>query len=57
MTVAARATIKDLYAFAGKAELVQGELVIMPPTGDMPNRGAGSIFVSLHAFARRTKLG
>ena len=57
MTIAARATIKDLYAFAGKAELVQGELVVMPPTGDMPNRGAGNIFVSLHAFARRTRLG
>ena len=57
MTVAARATIKDLYAFAGKAELVQGELVVMPPTGDMPNRGAGSIFASLLEFERRTKTG
>ena len=57
MTIAARATIKDLYAFAGKAELVQGELVVMPPTGDMPNRGAGSIFASLLEFERRTKTG
>ena len=57
MTIVARATIKDLYAFAGKAELVQGELVVMPPTGDMPNRGAGSIFASLLEFERRTKTG
>lgn len=57
MTTATRATIHDLYAFSGKAELVQGELIVMPPTGDMPNRGAGSIFASLLMFERKTQVG
>lgn len=57
MTVATRATIKDLFAFSGKAELVQGELIVMPPTGDMPNRSAGSIYVSLVGYERRRKIG
>ncbi len=57
MTTATRATVEDLYAFDGKAELIQAELVVMPPTGDMPNRGAGSIFASLLSFERKTKSG
>ena len=32
-----RATIEDLYKVEGKAELVNGEIVEMPPSGDEPS--------------------
>ena len=34
MDVKTRATIEDLYKVEGKAELVNGEIVKMPPAGD-----------------------
>ena len=37
MDVKTRATIEDLYKVEGKAELVNGEIVKMPPAGDDPN--------------------
>ena len=54
MTARARATIADLQAALGKAELVGGELVVMSPTGYKPGRAAGKIFASLlrHEAAR-----
>src|SRR5688572_29107097 len=53
------ATIEDLYNVPenGKAEIVNGELVLMPPTGGGPGRTSGEIFVSLRAYERRTKRG
>jgi Uma2 family endonuclease len=51
------ATIEDLYKVKSKAELVNGEIVLMPPTGGFPNYGAGEIFVSLREYAKRTKSG
>jgi Uma2 family endonuclease len=44
-----QATVEDLYRVAerAKAELVHGEVVPMAPTGDMPARAGGSIYVSL----------
>ena len=53
----AAATADDLYRIRGKAELVGGGLVIMPPTGFLPGIAAGEIFASLRAYARRTKSG
>jgi Uma2 family endonuclease len=50
-------TIEDLYRSEGKAELVNGEVVLMSPTGDEPNYAAGEIFVSLRTYARKTKQG
>ena len=49
-----KATIEDLYQFSedGKAELVHGELVEMSPTGDLPNRAAGAIYLSLRLYER-----
>ncbi|MFN8483854.1 MAG: Uma2 family endonuclease [Anaerolineae bacterium] len=41
------ATIEDLYAITEKAEIVNGEIVRMSPTGDMPARAAFKIAVSL----------
>ncbi|HEX8500602.1 MAG TPA: Uma2 family endonuclease [Pyrinomonadaceae bacterium] len=49
MSTRANVTVEDLYHVPenGKAEIVNGELVLMPPTGDLPNRAGGSIYVSL----------
>jgi Uma2 family endonuclease len=44
-----RATIEDLYKEKGKAELVNGELVKMGPTGAGPGRKGGKIFARLLA--------
>lgn len=57
MTTRTAATIDDLYRVPGKAELVDGEIVLMSPTGDFPGSAAGEIYVSLHAYARRTGRG
>jgi Uma2 family endonuclease len=57
MTTKARATIEDLYNAPGKAEIVNGELVLMSPTGDAPNYAAGEVFVSLRQHSRRTGMG
>ncbi len=47
MSTKVNATIEDLYQVHGKAELVNGELILMSPTGDLPNRAGGSIYISL----------
>lgn len=47
MSTKVNATIDDLYHVPGKAELVNGELILMSPTGDLPNRAGGSIYISL----------
>jgi Uma2 family endonuclease len=57
MSTKTEATIEDLYKVEGKAELVNGEIVLMPPTGFTPSRVSGEIFVSLRAYALRTKNG
>ncbi|PYS24538.1 MAG: Uma2 family endonuclease [Acidobacteria bacterium] len=51
------ATIEDLYRVPGKAEIVNGEIVRMSPTGAAPNYAASEIFVSLREYSRRTKSG
>jgi Uma2 family endonuclease len=51
------ATIDDLYRTHSKAELVGGEIVMMSPSGGLPNFAAGEIFVSLRQYARQTKRG
>jgi len=59
MSPRTRATIDDLYRVPenGKAELVDGELVLMPPTGGVPGRSGGEIYVALRDYERRTGLG
>jgi Uma2 family endonuclease len=52
-----RATIEDLYKVAGKAELVNGEIVEMPPAGDDPSIAGGEIFAHLREYVRRTGRG
>lgn len=53
------ATIEDLYRVPenGKAEIVNGELVLMAPTGGVPSRSGGAIYASLREYERRTKSG
>lgn len=54
MKTTARATIDDLYRVPehGKAEIVDGELVLMSPTGGLPGLAAGTIYASLREHAR-----
>jgi Uma2 family endonuclease len=55
MTIKTEATVDDLYRVPenGKAEIVNGELVLMSPTGGVPGRAAGEIFISLREYERR----
>lgn len=55
MTAKTQATVEDLYRIpgSGKAEIVGGEIVLMSPTGDMPGRAGGAIYVSLRAVERQ----
>jgi Uma2 family endonuclease len=59
MSTKVGATIEDLYHVPenGKAEIVDGELILMSPTGDLPGSAAGEIFVSLREQSRRTGYG
>ena len=59
MTTKRKATIEDLYHVPehGKAELVNGELVIMEPTGFLPSRAARNTCISLSEHERRTGSG
>jgi len=45
--------IADLYRVEGKAEIVNGRIVLMSPTGLDPGRAGGAIFVSLRAFEKQ----
>jgi Uma2 family endonuclease len=55
MTTKAKATIQDLYELPGsqKAEIVNGEIVLMSPTGSRPGRAAMKILTSLSSHEGR----
>lgn len=55
----AKAKPKELYRVpeSGKAELVGGEVVLISPTGGVPGRSGGEIYVSLRDYERRTGRG
>ena len=59
MAIKSRATVEDLYHVSenSKAELVNGELIQMSPTGRLPGSAAAEVFVSLRAYARRIGRG
>jgi Uma2 family endonuclease len=44
--------IAELYRVPGKAEIVGGRIVMMSPTGDMPNSAALAIVVRLREYAK-----
>src|SRR5687767_13928233 len=57
MSTKVEATIEDLYKVEGKAELVNGEIVLMPLTGGLPHLAALQITLSLVPYAKTTKNG
>lgn len=59
MTTSVQATIEDLYHVPenGKAEIVNGELILMSPTGFWPIRASGAIYRSLYNHERKTRSG
>jgi Uma2 family endonuclease len=57
MSTKTEATIEDLYKVEGKAEIVNGEIVHMSPTGSRPGYAGDEIFVSLREYCKRTKTG
>lgn len=57
MSTKTEATIEDLYKVEGKAELVNGEIVHMSPTGSLPGYAGDEIFASLREYSKRTKSG
>jgi Uma2 family endonuclease len=44
--------VAELYRVEGKAEIVDGRIFMMSPTGDEPGDAAGSIYVSLRQYAK-----
>lgn len=54
-----KATIDDLYHLPDdqKAELVNGEIIFLLPTGDEPGYAGDEIFASLRAYTKRTGMG
>ena len=57
MSTKVEATIEDLYKVEGKAELVNGEIVLMSPSGFLPGLVAGEIFSSLRKYSQQHKIG
>ena len=57
MSIKTRATIADLYKVEGKAELVRGEIVEMPPAGDDPSFASLKIASRLLTYAEQTGRG
>ena len=57
MSVKTQATIEDLYKVEGKAELVHGEIVEMPPAGDEPGRASLKVAANLLHYEQRIGIG
>jgi Uma2 family endonuclease len=57
MSIKTRATIDDLYKVEGKAELVNGEIVCMSPTGGRPGKVSLRIAARLLDYEEHTGRG
>src|SRR4051794_18544996 len=59
MRTKTEATIEDLYRVRnhGKAEIVNEKVVLVSPTGGVPGRASGEIYVSLREYERQTRRG
>ena len=57
MSTKAEATIEDLYEVEDKAELVNGEIVLMPRTGGLPHYAARQITISLAIYEKPIRKG
>jgi len=51
------ALVEELYRTEGKAEIIDGEVVELMPTGDDPNRAALEIVIRLREYERRVEEG
>ena len=57
MAIGHEATIDDLYRVEGKAEIVDGEIVLMSAASGLHGYAAGRIYASLLEHENRTKSG
>ena len=57
MSTKTEPTFDDLFKVEGKAEIVNGEIVHMSPTGAMPGYAGDEIFALLRDYSRRTRTG
>jgi Uma2 family endonuclease len=57
MSTKVEATIEDLYKVEGKAELVNGEIILMSPTGSLPGHAGDAITASLFEYSKQRKFG
>jgi len=57
MSIKVEATIDDLLKVKQKAEIVNGEIILMSPTGSLPGYAGDEIFSSLHEYSKRQKYG
>jgi Uma2 family endonuclease len=57
MSTKVEATIEDLYKVEGKAELVNGEIILMSPTGSLPGYAGDEIYSSLREYSKRQGIG
>ena len=57
MSVKVEATIEDLLKVKQKAEIVNGEIILMSPTGSLPGYAGDEIFSSLRQYSKRQKYG
>jgi Uma2 family endonuclease len=59
MATKPKATIEDLYRVSdnGKAEIVNGELVLIAPTGFLPSRASLNIAASMRQYERQRGIG
>ena len=57
MSTKVEATIEDLYKVEGKAELVNGEIILMSPTGGLPGYAGDRITDSLFDYSQQREFG
>ena len=57
MSTTTESLIEALSKTEGKAEIVNGEILRMPPSGDLPGSAAGAIYLSLFGYAKQTRNG
>lgn len=57
MSTKVEATIDDLLKVDQKAEIVNGEIILMSPTGSLPGYAGDEISSSLREYSKRHKFG
>ena len=57
MSTKVEATIEDLLKVEQKAEIVNGEIILMSPTGILPGYAGDEILSSLREYSKRHKYG